>query len=62
MRRNKMNANQQLVCGSKPFCLCVGGPNEWDECCCIFCRGDRCDDCDAKAILIDIETGEEVNL
>lgn len=60
-----MNENyQQRICDSQPFCICVGEPNEWDECCCTGntrgCRTDICENCGAVLILIDFETGEKV--
>ena len=38
--------NQQFICNSKPFCLCVGEPNEWDECDCfaVDANGEPCGD------------------
>jgi hypothetical protein len=50
---------------SKPYCRCVGGPNEWDECCCTpVVRESRatrlCTSCLAPMVLIDFETGEPV--
>lgn len=52
----------QLICESKPFCYCVGRPNEWDECCCtgnmVGARKDQCESCGETLVLIDTETGE----
>lgn len=49
----------QLICGSEPFCLCVGSVNEWDECDCFAGPDGLCVSCKAKMVLIDFETGEE---
>jgi len=46
----------QWICTSKPFCLCVGHPNEWDECCCME-RSRKCENCGAPMELIDFATG-----
>ena len=59
-----MNGHTQRICTSKPFCLCVGKANEWDECCCtgnvVGCSETHCEKCGAALILINFETGEEV--
>jgi hypothetical protein len=56
--------NQQRICTSKPFCLCVGEENPWDECCCtgnvVGCEGPRCLSCGAPLETIDTDTGETV--
>lgn len=42
------------ICESKPFCLCIGEVNEWDERCCtgnaVGCRNDLCEACGAKLV------------
>lgn len=54
--------NTQRICTSKPFCLCVGKPNKWDECSCtgnmVGCSESNCENCGAPLELIDTETGE----
>jgi hypothetical protein len=53
----------QFICQSQPFCLCVGHPNEWDECCCSASaqtKDVRCVGCNAPLILIDFDTGEPI--
>lgn len=52
--------NQQFICKSKPFCLCVGEDSEWDECDCFTQDGVHCVACGAEMVLIDFESGEEV--
>jgi len=54
----------QLICDSKPFCLCVGKVNPWDECSCtgntVGCNAEFCESCGAKLVMINTDTGEEV--
>lgn len=50
----------QLICRSEPFCKCVGHINEWDECDCFAGPDGLCVACEAKMVLIDFETGEDV--
>lgn len=55
--------NTQRICASEPFCLCAGGPNEWDECDCFAdAMGERCAYCRALMEMIDFETGEVVGV
>lgn len=57
---------QQRICTSRPFCLCVGHVNDWDECCCTGgvrgCSTERCEACGAAFIVIDFATGETVEV
>lgn len=58
-----INDKTQRICKTQPFCTCAGGPNEWDECCCVTtgqCSDCECIYCGAELVLIDIETGEKV--
>lgn len=59
-----LNFDTQRICTSRPFCLCVGKVNEWDECCCtgniVGCNTQTCESCGATLIEIETETGEEV--
>ena len=54
----------QLICTSQPFCVCAGGPNKWNECCCVKIDNrimdHKCRFCGAPLVEIDFETGEEV--
>jgi len=58
------NRHTQLICESKPFCLCVGEVNEWDECDCFQDEQPNlfktCAGCGAQLVEIDFETGEAV--
>lgn len=58
------NNNTQLICTSRPFCLCVGEINQWDECDCfgVIARGlfRYCAVCSAQLVEIDLETGAEI--
>jgi hypothetical protein len=59
--KKRYDPQTQYICMTKPFCTCAGGPNEWDECCCIRTHGGvRCQNCDVMMVLIDMETGEPV--
>jgi hypothetical protein len=55
-------SDTQFICDSKPFCLCVGQVNLWDECCCTGnvagCSTEHCESCGAGLVKIDVETGE----
>ncbi len=67
-------SDTQLICTTKPYCICANGPNVWDECCCTGnmagCRNDVCEACGAtlirttpepnEIIEIDINTGEPI--
>lgn len=62
-----MIAYTQWICMSKPYCRCVGAPNEWDECCCTPALGEsrttrRCNTCLVPMALIDFETGEPAEI
>lgn len=52
----------QRICTSKPFCLCVGEVNDWDECSCtggvVGCSTNHCESCGALFEVIDVNTGE----
>lgn len=51
----------QKICESRPFCVCVGHPTAWDECCCFTGpdeEADVCEGCDAPMVTIDVDTGD----
>jgi hypothetical protein len=61
MRPPELPDGRQRICDSKPFCVCAGGPNDWDECCCFADpTGKFCVSCGQALRVIDLETGEEV--
>lgn len=56
-----MDRGKQYICTSKLFCKCVGQFTDWDECSCFVDPAiKRCMGCNARMVLIDIESGEEV--
>lgn len=54
----------QLICESQGYCLCVGEPNAWDECCCIAADDSAldsvCRHCNQEMVRIEFSTGERV--
>lgn len=49
--------NVNHICRAKT-CACAGGPNVWDECCCIHDGAGTCRGCGDQLEEIDVNTGE----